>query len=98
MAGWNRIGASLLCIALVAPAAAQPGGKLMRIVPFAAGGEREVLARIFYGELGAALGRTAIIDSRPIEPRPLRPEAVERLMREGYEDMEKVVKAVGRIK
>src|SRR5258707_8970073 len=66
MAGWKRIGASLLCIALVAPAAAQPGGKVMRIVvPFAAGGAREVLARTFYSELGAALGETMIIDNRP---------------------------------
>src|SRR6266540_3308003 len=66
MAGWKRIGASLACIALVAPAAPQPGGKVMRIVvPFAAGGAREVLARTFYSELGAALGQTAIIDNRP---------------------------------
>src|SRR5258705_6769192 len=66
MASWKRIGASLLCIALVSPAAAQPGGKVMRIVvPFAAGGAREVLARTFYSELGAALGVTAIIDNRP---------------------------------
>src|SRR6266853_1816278 len=66
MASWKRIGASLLCVALVGPAAAQPGGKLMRIVvPFAAGGAREVLARTFYSELGAALGTTAIIDNRP---------------------------------
>jgi tripartite-type tricarboxylate transporter receptor subunit TctC len=42
MTSWKRIGASLLCIALVDPAAAQPGGKVMRIVvPFAAGGARE---------------------------------------------------------
>ena len=66
MASWKRIGASLLCAALVGPAAAQPGGKVMRIVvPFAAGGAREVLARTFYSELGAALGQTAIIDNRP---------------------------------
>src|SRR5258705_7026962 len=52
--------------ALLSPAAAQPGGKVMRIVvPFAAGGAREVLARTFYSELGAALGETAIIDNRP---------------------------------
>jgi len=66
MGGWKRIGAALLCVALVGPAAAQPGGKVMRIVvPFAAGGAREVLARTFYSELGAALGQTAIIDNRP---------------------------------
>jgi tripartite-type tricarboxylate transporter receptor subunit TctC len=34
-------------------------------VPFAAGGAREVLARTFSNELGAALGVTAIIDNRP---------------------------------
>src|SRR5712671_6609425 len=63
----NRCAAALLCIAALLPqAAAQPGGKVMRIVvPFAAGGAREVLARTFYSELGAALGTTAIIDNRP---------------------------------
>src|SRR5438552_10487 len=183
MLSWTRIGAALLCIAALLPqAAAQPGGKVMRIVvPFAAGGAREVLARTFYSELGAALGTTAIIDNRPgavgaipfvkderirllgvtsqrrsaflpavppvsesvpgyrfdswfgllapaktpaaviarinaavakllrepvilarlaiqgVEPRPLSPEAFERLIREDYEDMARVVKAVGRI-
>src|SRR3954464_1439837 len=48
------------------PVLAQVGGKVIRIVvPFAAGGAREVLARTFYGELGAALGQTAIIENRP---------------------------------
>jgi tripartite-type tricarboxylate transporter receptor subunit TctC len=63
----NRCCAALLCAAALLPsAAAQPGGKVMRIVvPFAAGGAREVLARAFYSELGAALGETAIIDNRP---------------------------------
>src|SRR5258708_32061299 len=67
MANLNRCGAALLCIAALLPqAAAQPGGKVMRIVvPFAAGGAREVLARTFYSELGAALGTTAIIDNPP---------------------------------
>ena len=67
MVSWKRIGAALVCVGtLLPPAAAQPGGKLMRIVvPFAAGGAREVLARSFTSELGAALGQTAIIDNRP---------------------------------
>src|SRR5436309_1170468 len=197
MVSLNRFCAALACIATLLPqAAAQPGGKVMRIVvPFAEGGAREVLARTFYSELGAALGATAIIDNRPgaggaigtasvakaapdghtlifaasshnvtallganppydpiedftgvanigmqsyvlmatasvpaktpkgviarinaavakllrdpvilarlatqgVEPRPLSPEAFERLMREDYEDMAKLVKAVGRI-
>src|SRR6267378_63706 len=67
MVSLNRVCAALLCVAALLPqAAAQPGGKVMRIVvPFAAGGTREVLARTFYSELGAALGTTAIIDNRP---------------------------------
>jgi len=62
-----RVSAALLCAAALSlDAAAQPAGKVMRIVvPFAAGGAREVLARTFYSELGAALGETAIIDNRP---------------------------------
>src|SRR5437879_10768492 len=61
-----QISFALLCIAFACPASAQLGGKVMRIVvPFAAGGAREVLARTFYSELGAALGVTAIIDNRP---------------------------------
>ena len=55
-----------LLLACAAPASAQVGGKVIRIVvPFAAGGAREVLARTFYSELGAALGQTAIIENRP---------------------------------
>src|SRR5712691_5944843 len=66
MASRKRIGASLLCAALVGPAAAQAGGKVVRIVvPFAAGGAREVLARSFYSELGAGLGQTVIVENRP---------------------------------
>ena len=66
---WKRLcTASFLASACLHPAftAAQPGGKVIRIVvPFAAGGAREVLARTFYSELGAALGQTAIIENRP---------------------------------
>jgi tripartite-type tricarboxylate transporter receptor subunit TctC len=51
---------------IVLPASAQIGGQVSRIVvPFAGGGARELLARTFYMELGEALGRTMIIESRP---------------------------------
>jgi tripartite-type tricarboxylate transporter receptor subunit TctC len=54
--------AALLAAAYFPPAAAQ----VVRIVvPFAAGGAREVLARSFYSELGAALGQTIIVENRP---------------------------------
>ena len=58
--------AALLLTAVVFPAQAQMGGKVLHIVvPFAAGGAREILARTFYSELGAALGQTAIIENKP---------------------------------
>src|SRR5919108_5361434 len=58
--------AALACSAFALPASAQVGAKVIRIVvPFAAGGAREVLARTFYSELGAALGRPVIVENRP---------------------------------
>ena len=45
---------------------AQARGQITRIVvPFAAGGAREILARTFHGELAAALGQTIIVENRP---------------------------------
>lgn len=65
----KRIIRTVLALAatfIVLPASAQIGGQVSRIVvPFAAGGARELLARSFYTELGEALGRTMIIESRP---------------------------------
>src|SRR5260221_8098019 len=50
--------------AFAVPVLAQ--AKVMRIVvPFAAGGAREGLARSFYSELGAALGQSIIVENRP---------------------------------
>ena len=51
--------------ALASFAQGQPSKITRIVVPFAAGGAREVLARTFYSELGAALGETVIIDNRP---------------------------------
>src|SRR3989442_5609173 len=85
MGSLNRFCAALACIATLLPqAAAQPGGKVMRIVvPFAAGGAREVLARTFYSELGAALGATAIIDNRPRAGGAIRTASVAKAAPDG---------------
>jgi tripartite-type tricarboxylate transporter receptor subunit TctC len=58
--------AALALSGLAAPAAAQLGGKVIHIVvPFAAGGAREVLARSFHSELSQALGQPVIVENRP---------------------------------
>ena len=65
MSLWNFI-LALVLGALTTSAAAQPGGKVIHlVVPFAAGGAREVLARSFYTELGQALGQSVIVENRP---------------------------------
>src|SRR6266568_3648457 len=57
--------AALGCAAFAAHAPAQAGKVIHIVVPFAAGGAREVLARSFYSELGAALGQAVIVENRP---------------------------------
>jgi tripartite-type tricarboxylate transporter receptor subunit TctC len=57
---------ALLGVACAPRAFAQPSGQVTRIVvPFAAGGAREILARTFRGELAAALEQTIIVENRP---------------------------------
>ena len=65
MSSVARICAALCLFTLPAFGEAQPVKITRIVVPFAAGGAREVLARTFYSELGAALGETMIIDNKP---------------------------------
>ncbi len=65
-----RVTALLLAFAILlvlpgVPAHAQSGKVIRMVVPFAAGGARELLARTFHNELGAALGQTVVLDNRP---------------------------------
>lgn len=63
---WFAILAACVAAVPLHTAQAQVGGQVTRIVvPFAAGGARELLARTFYQELGQQLGQTIIIESRP---------------------------------
>jgi tripartite-type tricarboxylate transporter receptor subunit TctC len=67
-AGFVRIFAACLFLALtLSPAHAQiaPGKVVHIIVPFAAGGVQDILARSINNELGQALGTTVIVENRP---------------------------------
>src|SRR5262245_46045643 len=62
---------AILLAALAVPAAAQqpnrdyPSRQIKVIVPFAAAGVQDVVSRIVFEKVAAALGQTAVIENRP---------------------------------
>jgi tripartite-type tricarboxylate transporter receptor subunit TctC len=58
-------GLILALAAVAAPAQTSTGGVTRIIVPFAAGGVQDILARAISQELGTAVGRSVIVENRP---------------------------------
>jgi tripartite-type tricarboxylate transporter receptor subunit TctC len=58
---------ALLCVQPLSPAAAQdyPTRNVTIVVPLAAGAGMDVLVRLYAEKLGAALGRTVVVENRP---------------------------------
>ncbi len=53
-----------VCLLAAGPAAAQSSGVTRIVVPFGAGGVQDILARAIGAELGAAVGRSVIVENR----------------------------------
>jgi tripartite-type tricarboxylate transporter receptor subunit TctC len=79
---------ALACAALLATPAAMaqawPSKPITLIVPFAAGGTTDVLARALADKLGPALGQTVIVDSKPGAGATLGADFVAKAKPDGY--------------
>jgi tripartite-type tricarboxylate transporter receptor subunit TctC len=86
--GWSRralIGAALTApLAIRANAQTYPSRNPRLIVPFAAGGPADALARVAAEQVGARLGQQVIIDNRPGAGGNLAGETAARAEADGY--------------
>jgi tripartite-type tricarboxylate transporter receptor subunit TctC len=67
-----------------APAQAFPTKPLKIIVPFAAGGPTDAIARVVAERMGAELGQPVLVDNRPGASTMVGAEAVARAPKDGY--------------
>ena len=78
------IAAALLCTTLSANAQTYPDKPIRMVVPFAAGGTSDILARFVAPPLTAALGQTVVVDNRPGAGSNLGSEIVAKAPPDGY--------------
>ena len=76
--------ATLLCLAVPAAAQTYPAKPIRVVVPYAAGGITDILARALGERLGAALGQPVVIDNRPGANSQVGAEIVARAAPDGY--------------
>ena len=77
---------SLIGLALTSTSRAQnyPNQPIKLIIPFAAGGPSDVLARVFSQKLGETLGQPIIIDNKPGAGTNLAADFVAKSKADGY--------------
>lgn len=87
----RRVVAVSLALGLAAPALAQGGGDakwpskpIRLIVPFAAGGGTDLVARALAEKLGAALGQTIVVDNKPGASGAIAMELAAKAPPDGY--------------
>lgn len=66
------------------PASAYPSRNILLIVPFAAGGPPDVIARVLAQSMGETLGRSIVVENRPGASTTIGTVAVTRAAPDGY--------------
>jgi tripartite-type tricarboxylate transporter receptor subunit TctC len=81
-----RVALYLTCLSLCAPVLAQPypSKPVRMIVPFAPGGNTDIIGRVFAPKMGEFLGQQIIIDNRGGAGSTIGTEAVARALPDGY--------------
>src|SRR6188508_2387011 len=78
------IAAALCALALTAHAQTYPAKPVRMIVPFAPGGNTDIIARIFAPKMGEILGQQMVIDNRGGAGSTIGTEAAARAAPDGY--------------
>jgi tripartite-type tricarboxylate transporter receptor subunit TctC len=86
MSRFRASGAAVLLAAFAASAGAQqyPTRNVSMVVPFAAGGPTDTVARVLAQAMGKPLGQTVIVENRPSAGGILGPEQVKNAKPDGY--------------
>src|SRR5438552_5087634 len=80
----NLLAFAALAAATSAPAQNYPARPVVMLVPYAAGGPTDTVARVIAQAMGKPLGQTILVDKRPSAGGILAPEPVENSRPDGY--------------